>query len=135
MLKQIDHIGIAVESLEDAIELYKSLGLQFENIETVEDQKVRVAFFKIGEVSIELLEATSPESPIAKFIESKGPGIHHIAYRTDGVEADLARVQAKGIALIDEVPKIGAHGSRIAFLHPKSTGKVLTELCEPGYDD
>ena len=91
-------------------------------------------FFKIGEVSIELLEATSPESPIAKFIETKGPGIHHIAYRTDGVEADLARVKEKGIGLINETPRDGAHGSRIAFLHPKSTGKVLTEFCDRGDD-
>jgi methylmalonyl-CoA/ethylmalonyl-CoA epimerase len=134
MLKQIDHIGIAVESLEDSIELYKSLGLQFENIETVEEQKVRVAFFRIGEVSIELLEATSPESPIAKFIANKGPGVHHISYRTDEIDADLAKAKAEGIALIDETPKTGAHGSRIAFLHPKSTGKVLTELCQRSDD-
>lgn len=131
-LKKINHIGIAVRDLETSIQLYTNvLGLKLKGIETVESEKVRVAFIEIGEVKIELLEATSPESPIAKFIEKKGEGIHHIALETDNCEKQLEIVREHGIKLINEVPKKGAHDSLVAFLHPNSTNKVLFELCQP----
>lgn len=130
--KKINHIGIAVRDLETSIQLYTNvLGLKLVGIETVESEKVRVAFIEIGEVKIELLEATSPESPIAKFIEKKGEGIHHIALETENCEKQLEIVKEHGIKLINEVPKEGAHGSLVAFLHPNSTNKVLFELCQP----
>ncbi|WP_088014040.1 methylmalonyl-CoA epimerase [Gottfriedia acidiceleris] len=130
--KKINHIGIAVRDLETSIQLYTNvLGLKLKGIETVESEKVRVAFIEIGEVKIELLEATSPESPIAKFIEKKGEGIHHIALETDNCEKQLEIVKEHGIKLINEVPKKGAHDSLVAFLHPNSTNKVLFELCQP----
>ncbi|MEH7351745.1 methylmalonyl-CoA epimerase [Gottfriedia acidiceleris] len=130
--KKINHIGIAVRDLETSIQLYTNvLGLKLKGIETVESEKVRVAFIEIGEVKIELLEATSPESPIAKFIEKKGEGIHHIALETDNCERQLEVVKEHGIKLINEVPKKGAHDSLVAFLHPNSTNKVLFELCQP----
>ncbi|MEH7515158.1 methylmalonyl-CoA epimerase [Gottfriedia acidiceleris] len=130
--KKINHIGIAVRDLETSIQLYTNvLGLKLKGIETVESEKVRVAFIEIGEVKIELLEATSPESPIAKFIEKKGEGIHHIALETDNCERQLEVVKKNGIKLINEVPKKGAHDSLVAFLHPNSTNKVLFELCQP----
>ncbi|WP_129691081.1 methylmalonyl-CoA epimerase [Gottfriedia acidiceleris] len=130
--KKINHIGIAVRDLETSIQLYTNvLGLKLKGIETVESEKVRVAFIEIGEVKIELLEATSPESPIAKFIEKKGEGIHHIALETENCEKQLEIVKEHGIKLINEVPKKGAHDSLVAFLHPNSTNKVLFELCQP----
>ncbi|KQL41996.1 hypothetical protein AN960_01705 [Bacillus sp. FJAT-25509] len=130
--KKINHIGIAVRDLETSIQLYTNvLGLKLKGIETVESEKVRVAFIEIGEVKIELLEATSPESPIAKFIEKKGEGIHHIALETENCEKQLEVVKEHGIKLINEVPKKGAHDSLVAFLHPNSTNKVLFELCQP----
>jgi methylmalonyl-CoA/ethylmalonyl-CoA epimerase len=130
--KKINHIGIAVRDLETSIQLYTNiLGLKLKGIETVESEKVRVAFIEIGEVKIELLEATSPESPIAKFIEKKGEGIHHIALETENCEKQLEIVKKHGIKLINEVPKKGAHDSLVAFLHPNSTNKVLFELCQP----
>lgn len=130
--KQIDHIGIAVKDLESSLKFYTEiLGLNLLGIETVESEKVRVAFIKIGEVKIELLEATSPDSPIAKFIEKKGEGIHHIALQTENCEKQLEIVKSHGIELINEIPKVGAHESLVAFLHPKSTNKVLIELCQP----
>lgn len=131
MINQINHIGVAVRSLEEHIPFYRDvLGLKEGAIEEVADQKVRVAMFKVGEVNIELLEPTSPESPIAKFIEKKGEGMHHIAYQTDDVKNELAGMKTKNIQLIDEEPRAGAHGAQIAFLHPKSSGRVLTELCQ-----
>ncbi|PGM51052.1 methylmalonyl-CoA epimerase [Bacillus sp. AFS053548] len=130
--KKINHIGIAVRDLETSIQLYTNvLGLKLKGIETVESEKVRVAFIEIGEVKIELLEATSPESAIAKFIEKKGEGIHHIALETENCEKQLEIVKEHGIKLINEVPKKGAHNSLVAFLHPNSTNKVLFELCQP----
>ncbi len=130
-LTHIEHLGIAVKSLDEAIPYYeKVLGLVCYNIEEVADQKVRTAFFKVGDTKIELLEPTSPESTIAKFIENRGEGIHHIAFAVKGIEAALAEAEAAGVRLIDKTPRAGAEGMTIAFLHPKSTQGVLTELCE-----
>jgi methylmalonyl-CoA/ethylmalonyl-CoA epimerase len=131
MIKNINHIGIAVNSLAEQIPFYRDiLRLEFVGIEEVADQKIKTAIFKIGESKIELLEPTSPESTIAKFIEKRGEGLHHIAYQTDHIEQELQFCQEHEIALIDAAPRTGAHNTRIAFLHPKSTGKVLTEICE-----
>jgi len=133
MLKKIDHLGIAVTSLEASIPYYeKILGLPCQGTEEVPDQKVKTAFFQIGEVHLELLEATSPDSPVAKFLE-KNPhgGIHHIAFGTDNLNAQLQNAQEQGVQLIDKAPRKGAHGKMIAFLHPKSTQGVLTEFCIP----
>lgn len=131
MITHIEHIGIAVKSLETAIPYYeKVLGMKCYNIEEVADQKVKTAFFKVGQTKIELLESTSPEGTIAKFIEKKGEGVHHIAFASDNVEAELAHAEAEGVQLIDKAPRKGAEGLSIAFLHPKSTMGVLTELCE-----
>jgi len=130
MITQIDHIGIAVKSLDERIPYYeKALGLKCEHIEEVESQKVKTAFFHVGEVHVELLEPTSPESPIAQFIEKKGEGIHHIALATDDIEGQLAQAKDAGTRLIHEVPFEGAANKLVAFLHPKSTGGVLTEFC------
>ena len=133
-LSHIEHLGIAVKSLEEAIPYYeKVLGLKCYNIEEVADQKVKTAFFKIGQTKIELLEPTCPESTIAGFIEKRGEGIHHLAFAVeDGVANALAEVEGKGLRTIDKAPRRGAEGLDIAFLHPKSTGGVLTELCEQG---
>lgn len=130
-LTHIEHIGIAVKSLEQAIPYYENiLGLKCYAIEEVADQKVKTAFFKIGQTKIELLESTSPDGTIASFIEKRGEGIHHIAFATNDVTAALADAEAKGVRLIDKAPRKGAEGLNIAFLHPKSTIGVLTELCE-----
>ncbi len=127
----IEHIGIAVKNLEESIKYYEEiLGLTCYNIEEVKDQKVKTAFFKVGEVKIELLESTDPEGPIGKFLEKKGEGIHHIAFAVDNIEEKLKNAEAKGVRLIDSAPRKGAEGLDIAFLHPKSTFGVLTELCE-----
>ena len=131
MVKKVDHIGIAVKSLEEALKFYENvLGLKAAGTEVVEEQKVRVAFLPTGDSEIELLEATTEDSPIAKFIEKKGEGIQHIAYRVEDVEAAIAEMKEKGIRMIDEKPRYGAGGAKIAFCHPKSTGGVLTELCQ-----
>lgn len=133
MLKKIDHLGIAVKSLAEAVPYYeKALGLKCEQVEEVPSQKVRTAFFAVGEVHLELLEPTDPESPIAKFLE-KNPsgGIHHIAFGTDQIEGQLQQAAAAGVRLIHEKPVEGAGGKLVAFLHPKSTGGVLTEFCMP----
>lgn len=130
-ITHIEHIGIAVRSIEEQLPYYEGvLGLKCYNIETVEDQKVKTAFFKVGQTKIELLEPTSEESTIAKFIEKKGEGIHHIAYATQGLSGVLQEAAEKGVKLIDAQPRKGAEGLNIAFLHPKSTGSVLTEFCE-----
>lgn len=129
---QIDHLGIAVRSLEEASRLYRDvLGLECVGTEEIPSQKVRVAFFQLGEVRIELLEATADDSPIHKFLKRRGPGFHHIAYRVADLSAVLTELKAAGMRLIDETPRDGAHGMRIAFVHPESTGGVLTEFCEP----
>lgn len=130
-LTHIEHIGIAVQSLEDAIPYYeKVLGLKCYAIEEVKDQKVKTAFFKIGQTKIELLESTEADGPIGKFIEKRGPGLHHIAFAADGIEGALKEAEEKGIRLVDKSPRKGAEGLDIAFLHPKSTFGALTELCE-----
>lgn len=129
-LKRIEHIGIAVSNLDEAIKYWENvMGLKCYNIEEVTDQKVRTAFFKIGEVKIELLEPTSPESTIASFIEKKGQGVHHIALAVDDTNEALTDVESKGVRLIDKSARNGAEGLKIGFLHPKSTLGVLTELC------
>ena len=130
-ISHIEHLGIAVKSLEAAIPYFEEvLGLKCYAIEEVADQKVKTAFFKVGQTKLELLEPTAEDSPIAKFLEKKGEGIHHLAFATDGVANALAEVEAKGVRLIDKAPRKGAEGLNIAFLHPKSTIGVLTELCE-----
>jgi methylmalonyl-CoA/ethylmalonyl-CoA epimerase len=127
----IEHIGIAVNSLADAISYYeKVLGLKCYSIEEVADQKVKTAFFRLGDTKIELLESTDPEGAISKFIEKRGEGIHHIAFAVDNIESALSDVSKEGVKLIDQAPRNGAEGLSIAFLHPKSTLGVLTELCE-----
>jgi methylmalonyl-CoA/ethylmalonyl-CoA epimerase len=133
MTRLINHIGIAVKSLEAALPFYRDvLGMPFEGVEEVAEQKVKVAFLGVGESRIELLEPTSPDSPVAKFLEKNGEGIHHIAYQVDDIVETLSRLKASGVRLIDENPRHGAHHSLIAFLHPKATGGVLTEICQPG---
>jgi methylmalonyl-CoA/ethylmalonyl-CoA epimerase len=130
-LSHIEHIGIAVNDLNEAIPYYENiLGLKCYSVEEVKDQKVKTAFFKIGQTKLELLESTSPEGPIAKFIEKRGQGIHHIAFAVDGIENALSEAKQKGVSLIDQKPRKGAEGLDIAFLHPKSTFGVLTEFCE-----
>ena len=130
-ITHIEHLGIAVKSIEEALPYYEQvLGLKCYNIEEVADQKVKTAFFMVGQTKIELLEPTSEESAVAKFIEKKGEGIHHIAFAVPSVAEALAEVEAKGVKLIDKAPRGGAEGLNIAFLHPKSTYSVLTELCE-----
>jgi len=127
----IEHIGIAVKNLDEAISYYENvLGLKCYAIEEVRDQKVKTAFFKIGQTKIELLESTDPDGPIGKFIKNKGEGIHHIAFNVKDLREKLEQVEQKGIELIDKAPKKGAEGLDIAFLHPKSTFGVLTEFCE-----
>ncbi len=130
MLKKIDHIGIAVHSISNARKFYEdALGLTCERIEEVASQKVRTAFFTLGETHIELLEPTAPDSPIAKFLKKRGEGIHHVAYLSDALEDQLHQAKEQGCSLINERPVTGAGGKQIAFLHPKSTSGVLTELC------
>lgn len=131
MLTSINHIGIAVKDLESSIELFRKI-FGFESIhrEVVEEQGVSVGSFNVGDVLIELTQPTREDSPVAKFIEKKGEGIHHIAFNTDGIETDLSRLAEAGIKLIDEKPRSGAHDMNIAFLHPKSTNGVLTEICQ-----
>ena len=130
-VSHIEHIGIAVKSLDEAIPYWENvLGLKCYNIEEVADQKVKTAFFKVGQTKIELLESTSEDGTIAKFIEKKGAGVHHVAFAVEGVEDALADAESKGVQLIDKAPRKGAEGLSIDFLHPKSTFGVLTELCE-----
>jgi methylmalonyl-CoA/ethylmalonyl-CoA epimerase len=134
MLTKINHIGIAVKSLDDSLPFYRdNLGMTFAGIEEVTEQKVRVAMLQVGESKIELLEPTSEDSLVAKFIEKNGPGIHHLAYEVEDIEAAIARLMADGARMIDEKPRTGAHGTRIAFVHPKSSNGVLTEICQCGH--
>lgn len=131
MIEKIDHIGIAVRSIEKTSELLSNiLGLKVTGEEIVEEQKVKVAFLPLGDSELELLESTSPEGPIARFIEKKGEGIQHIAFRVDNIEKALEKLKKEGVRLIDEKPRYGAGGAKIAFLHPKSTNGILVELCE-----
>lgn len=130
-IKNIDHIGIAVGNIKEAGKFYKDiLGLKIQGIEEVADQKVNVAFLPISESELELLESTQSDGPVAKYIDSKGEGIQHIAFRVDNIEKALEELKAKGIRLIDEKPRKGAGGARIAFIHPKETHGVLVEICE-----
>ncbi len=130
-VKVVDHIGIAVSSIQESLKFWEgSLGIHCHGVEEVEEQKVKTAFLPIKDTEIELLEGTSEDSPVSKFIEKKGEGIHHIAIRVENIEEALAEMKAKGVRLIDETPRIGAGGARIAFVHPKSSGGVLLELCE-----
>lgn len=128
---QIEHIGIAVKDLNESIKYYENvLGLKCYAVEEIKDQKVRTAFFLAGETKIELLETTDPAGPVAKFIEKKGEGVHHIAFKVNNLEKALNDAEASGIRLIDKTPRKGAEGLNIAFIHPKSAFGVLTELCE-----
>jgi methylmalonyl-CoA/ethylmalonyl-CoA epimerase len=130
-ISHIEHIGIAVKNLEEAIKYYENvLGLKCYSIEEVADQKVKTAFFMVGQTKIELLVSTAEDGPIAKYIEKKGEGIHHLAFAVEGLAGALQETEEKGIQLIDKQPRKGAESLNIAFLHPKSTGSVLTELCE-----
>lgn len=131
MIDKIDHIGIAVSSIDEARGLYEALGLEIEEIEEVPAEKVRVAMIRCGESKIELLEATAPDSPIAKFLATRGPGIHHLCLRSDDVRADDARLRAAGLRVLRDQPTRGAGGCWVQFVHPKSTGGVLLELSEP----
>ncbi len=130
-VKSLNHIGIAVRSLADQQSFYgDTLGAEYEGVEEVPSQKVRVAFYKLNEVRLELLEPTDSESPIAKFIEKRGEGLHHIAFTVDDLQSRIKELQRGGITMIDETPRPGAHQMQIAFIHPKSSNGVLTELCQ-----
>ena len=130
LIKKIDHIGIAVKNLDEAVETYKKLGFELKGIEEVAEQKVKVAMLPAGESKIELLEATSEDSAIAKFLEKRGEGIHHIAVGVEDIEKALENAKNNGLQLIDEKPRIGAGGKKVAFVHPKSTRGVLLEFVE-----
>ena len=130
-IKHIDHIGIAVKSIEQTGKFYTEiLGLKIQDIETVTDQKVNVAFLPITDSELELLESTQPDGPVAKYIDARGEGLQHIAFRVEDLEAALAELKAKGVRLIDQAPRNGAGGAKIAFIHPKETNGVLVEICE-----
>jgi methylmalonyl-CoA/ethylmalonyl-CoA epimerase len=134
MTHKINHIGIAVQSIDAVIPFYRDqLGMKFLGKEDVPEQKVRVAMLCIGESKIELLEPISSDSPVARFLEKNGQGIHHVAYEVEDVQAAIAKLVAEGARMIDEKPRNGAHGSLIAFVHPKSSHGVLTELCQTGH--
>lgn len=131
MIKKVDHIGIAVKDLDETLKFYEDvLGIKAQGNEVIEEQKVRVAFLPIGDTEIELLESTEENGPVSKFIEKKGEGIQHIAYKVDDIDKAVEEMKSKGIRMIDEKPRYGAGGAKIAFLHPKSTFGVLIELCE-----
>ena len=130
-LKRVDHVGIAVKNLEEAVNFYETaIGLKAVGYETVAEQKVKVAFLPCGDSEIELLESTEPDGPIARFIEKNGPGIQHIAIRVDDIDKALEELKEKGVRLIDQTPRYGAGNARIAFVHPKATGGVLLELTQ-----
>ena len=131
MLKKINHIAIAVNNLEEAAKFYQEvLGLTLSGIEVVTAQKTKVGFFKIGESNIELVQPAEPDSPLVKFLETKGQGIHHICLEVDDIEAEVKTFLEKGATMVDQKPRPGAHNTRVAFVHPKSSGGVLIELCE-----
>lgn len=131
MLRKIEHLGIAVANIEESLKMYETLlGTNCYKTESVESEGVKTAFLQVGESKIELLEASNPSSPIAKFLEKKGPGIHHIAFDVENIEAEIARLTSQGFELIHTTPKDGADNKLIAFLHPKSTGSILIELCQ-----
>lgn len=131
MIKGLDHIGIAVKNLDDALEIFERiLGFELEKIRVVEEQKVKIAFLQAGETKIELLEPTDKDGPVARFIEKRGEGIHHLAFTVSDIEASIQEAKDEGIRVVDEKPRLGAEGYKMAFLHPKSTKNVLVELCE-----
>lgn len=131
MTLKLSHVGVAVRSLADAIRLYSDLlGTPPDRTDTVADEGVRIAFFPVGEVSVELTEPTGPDSPIARFLDRRGEGVHHLSFRVDNIQKEIERLQKAGYRMIDTKPRRGAGGSMIAFIHPKSTGGVLIELCE-----
>ncbi|MEW9122386.1 MAG: methylmalonyl-CoA epimerase [Thermotaleaceae bacterium] len=128
---KVDHIGVAVKSLDETLKFYQEmLGLELQGTEVVEEQKVKVAFLPVGDTEVELLESTEADGPIAKFIEKKGEGIQHIAFRVENIEEAIAELMSKGVKMIDEKPRYGAGGAKIAFCHPKSTNGVLVEISE-----
>lgn len=130
-IKKIDHLGIAVSDIESGKKFWQDImGLKLEGTETVEEQKVTTGFMPVGESEVELLESTSPDGPIAKYIEKRGAGLQHVAFRVENIDEALAELKEKGVQLIDQTPRNGAGGARIAFLHPKATGGILVELCE-----
>lgn len=130
-IKHIDHIGIAVKSIEEGGRFFTDvLGLRLEKVETVAEQKVKTGFFPITDSEVELLESTEPDGPVAKFIDARGEGVHHIAFRVEDIDEALRELKEKGVRLIDQEPRKGAGGARIAFIHPKETHGVLVELCE-----
>ena len=129
-LKRVDHVGIAVKNLDESVQFYESLGFKASGYEVVAEQKVKVAFLPCGDSELELLESTEPDGPIARFIEKNGPGIQHIAIRVDDIDKALEELKEKGVRLIDQTPRYGAGGARIAFVHPKATGGVLLELTQ-----
>ena len=134
MFGRIDHIGVAVEDLDGAIELYRErFGMREQHRETIEAFDVEAVLLEVGEGHVELIRALSPDSGVAKFIAANGPGLHHVAYQTDDIDSALKQVKAAGLELIDQEPRTGIRGSRVAFLHPKATGGVLTELVEPAH--
>ena len=132
MLEIVDHIGVAVKSIEEALKTYNALGLEVSGTDDVATEKVKIAFLPVGETRIELLEATSPESAVAKFVEKRGAGVHHICFKVPDVAAALASLKEAGVKLIDQEPRPGAHGAQVAFIHPKATGGVLVELSDGG---
>ena len=134
-VKSLNHVGIAVRSIDEQKAFYESaLGLEFEGLEDVASQKVRVAFFRASNVRIELLEPTEPDSPVGKFLEKRGEGLHHLAFSVENIQARIDELKQSGFRMIDEQPRNGAHHMQIAFVHPKSSFGVLTELCEPAGD-
>lgn len=131
MVNKVDHIGVAVKNLDETLKFYEDiLGMKCHGTETIEEQKVKVAFLPIGDTEVELLESTEEDGPIAKYIEKRGEGIQHIAFRVDDIEKAIAEMKEKGMRMIDEKPRYGAGGAKIAFVHPKSTHGILLELCE-----
>jgi methylmalonyl-CoA epimerase len=135
MFGLIDHVGVAVEDLDAAIALYRDgLGMAEQHRETVDEQGVEAVLLEVGPAHVELLAPLGPETPVGKYLERNGPGLHHVAYRCDDIERELERVRTAGLRLIDETPRIGIRGSRVAFLHPKATNGVLTELVQPAED-
>ncbi len=133
MIRKIQHVGVAVRRLDDAIPYYRDvLGLECLGVEEVPDQKIRAAVFRVGESTIEVIESTSPDGPVGKFIAKNGEGIHHLCLAVDDAAAALARARGKGVRLIDEAPRAGVHGMKVGFLHPKSTFGVLTEFAQEG---
>jgi methylmalonyl-CoA/ethylmalonyl-CoA epimerase len=133
MIRKIQHIGIAVRSLQEAIPFYRDvLGLEFLGTEEVAEQKIRAAIFRVGESTIEVIESTAPDGPVGKFLERNGEGIHHLCFQVEDAAAALSRAKGQGVRLIDETPRAGIHGMRIGFLHPKSTFGVLTEFAQEG---